>query len=114
VLDRYGCTIRDYKVTGRADWPRPGSYKVFSKSRSTSSAKYHVTFNYMVRFAHGRTTAIGFHDIPKRNGRPIQTVRSLGQPLGHGGCVRAATPNAKWLYGWAGIGTRVYVVRGRA
>lgn len=111
VLDRNNCTIRDYAVTGRADWPKAGAYKVFSKSRSSSSVKYGVTFNYMIRFARGRTTAIGFHDIPKKNGRPIQRVSSLGQPLGLGGCVRAAPANAKWLYGWAKVGTRVYVVR---
>lgn len=111
VLDKNNCTIRDYAVTGRADWPKAGAYKVFSKSRSSKSVKYGVTFNYMIRFARGRTTAIGFHDIPKKNGRPIQRVSSLGQPLGLGGCVRAAPANAKWLYGWAKVGTRVYVVR---
>jgi lipoprotein-anchoring transpeptidase ErfK/SrfK len=33
---------------------------------------------------------------------------NFGRPLSHG-CVNLSTPMAKWFYGWAGIGTVVYV-----
>jgi lipoprotein-anchoring transpeptidase ErfK/SrfK len=113
VVGADGVVIRDYPVTGRPGWPRPGSYKVFSKSLATVSPKYGVTFDYMVRFAKGRSLNIGFHDIPRviGSGKPIQAEEDLGAPVGHGGCVRQRTPDAKWLYGWATIGTPVYVLR---
>jgi lipoprotein-anchoring transpeptidase ErfK/SrfK len=112
VVAADGSVVRDYPVTGRPGWPRPGTYQVFSKSPATASPKYGVTFRYMVRFAHGRTLNIGFHDIPRTmgTGRPIQAEEDLGAPVGHGGCVRQRTVDAQWLYGWATIGTTVVVL----
>jgi len=90
VVGRDGSVVREYPVTGRPGWPRPGTYHVFSKSPATASPKYGVTFRWMVRFAHGRTLNIGFHDIPRTmgTGRLIQAEEDLGAPVGHGGCVR--------------------------
>jgi lipoprotein-anchoring transpeptidase ErfK/SrfK len=112
VLGRGGSVVRDYPVTGRPGWPRPGTYHVFSKSASTASPKYGVTFRWMVRFAHGKTLNIGFHDIPRTmgTGRPIQAEEDLGAPVGHGGCVRQRTADAQWLYRWATVGTTVVVL----
>ena len=112
VVAADGSVVRDYPVTGRPGWPRPGTYRVFSKSLATASPKYGVTFRYMVRFAHGRTLNIGFHDIPRAmgTGRPIQAEADLGAPVGHGGCVRQRTADAQWLYGWATVGTTVVVL----
>ena len=112
VVAAGGIPLRDYPVTGRPGWPRPGAYRVFSKSRSTASPKYGVTFDWMVRFAHGRSLSIGFHDIPRvmGTGRPIQAEADLGAPIGHGGCVRQRTADARWLFGWATVGTPVVVL----
>ncbi len=113
VVGDDGVVVRDYRVTGRPGWPKPGTYHVFSKVASTASPKYGVTFRWMVRFAHGHELNIGFHDIPRfmGSGRPIQSEANLGAPIGHGGCVRQRTVDAIWLYGWAKVGTPVVVLR---
>jgi lipoprotein-anchoring transpeptidase ErfK/SrfK len=113
VVESDGRVVRDYAVTGRPGWPLVGTYHVFSTSSATVSPKYHVTFDWMVRFAHGHSLDIGFHDIPRSmsTGIPIQSEVALGAPVGHGGCVRQRTVDAKWLYGWATIGTTVVVLR---
>ena len=112
VVGADGMVVRDYPVTGRAGWPAPGSYRVFSKALVTASPKYGVTFDWMVRFAHGHELNIGFHDIPRvmGTGRLIQAEAQLGAPIGHGGCVRQRTVDAKWLYEWAAVGTPVEVL----
>ena len=112
VVGADGAVLRDYPVTGRPGWPRPGTYHVFAKDTATASPTYGVTFRWMVRFAHGHALDIGFHDIPRwiGSGRPIQSERDLGAPIGHGGCVRQTTAQARWLFGWASIGTTVVVL----
>lgn len=110
IVNVLGKVIRDFPVTGRRDWPLAGRYYVFSKSPWSTSTVYHVDWRYMVRFAHGHSADIGFHSIPTRDGVPIQSVGSLGRALGLGGCVRSATPNAAYIYRWAGIGTKVIVL----
>lgn len=112
VVDADGRVTRDYPVTGRPGWPLVGTYHVFSKTVAAASPKYHVTFDWMVRFAHGHELSIGFHSIPRfmGSGKPIQSESSLGAPIGHGGCVRQRPVDAKWLFGWADIGTTVVVL----
>jgi lipoprotein-anchoring transpeptidase ErfK/SrfK len=63
---------------------------------------------YFVRFAHGDNASIGFHDIPVDDGRPVQTVDELGTPLSHG-CIRQRRSDAKQLWEFAPLGTRVVV-----
>lgn len=112
IVGADGTVLRDYKVTGRADRPRPGTYRVFSKSRTTSNPKEKLTFDLMVRFTHGVTGApIGFHTIPKTySGHPIQSEKDLGRAIGMGGCVRQARVDAEWLYAWSRVGDRVVVL----
>lgn len=103
--------IRTFLVSGRLGVPSPGNYKVFSQSMSSYSLDLPgATFRYMTRFAigpHGGN--VGFHDIPIRYGRPIQTVDQLGQFLS-AGCLRSATADASFIFDWAKAGTRVVVV----
>ena len=97
-------------VSGRRGVPRPGTYSVFSKSRHTTAGHDGIRMEYMVRFAHGRRLAIGFHSIPVyANGRPMQTEAELGQ-YRSAGCVRQRHPQAKQLYEWAPVGTTVVVL----
>jgi hypothetical protein len=112
VVEADGTVTRDYPVTGRPGWPLVGTYHVFSKTVAAASPKYHVTFDWMVRFAHGHDLSIGFHSIPRfmGSGKPIQSESSLGAPIGHGGCVRQRPVDAKWLFVWAHIGTTVVVL----
>jgi len=112
IVDAAGRVLRDFPVSGRADWPRPGTYRVYSRSAYSSNPAYHVTFRWMVRFTIGHSAAIGFHSIPRYDdGRPMQTVAQLGQPVGRGGCPHSADADAAFVYRWAGIGTKVVVVR---
>lgn len=110
LVSAAGTAERTYRVSGRRGTPRPGTYAVFSRSEKAFSTGG-VTMRYMVRFAHGRTMAIGFHEIPRdRHGRPLQTEAQLGTYRSRG-CVRQSPADAKHLYAWAPVGTKVVVVR---
>ena len=67
------------------------------------------TMRYMVRFAHGRRAAIGFHDIPVKDGQKVQGREDLGTAMSHG-CIRQGRPDAKALWAFAPLGTNVVVV----
>ena len=106
-------TVLDtYRVSGRKNTPRPGTYKVFSKSLHARATHGGITMRYMVRFTHASSgVPIGFHDLPRySNGRPMQTWQQLGT-YQSGGCVRQDRAHAIQLYEWAPIGTRVVVLR---
>ncbi|WP_419840639.1 L,D-transpeptidase [Candidatus Poriferisodalis sp.] len=112
LVEADGSLYDTYPVSGRATFPRPGSYEVFSKSRWSSSPKTPVTMEHMVRFVKGTAGLldVGFHSIPRTYGNyPIQTVDELGQPRS-AGCVRQDDAKAVQLYQWAPIGTPVVVI----
>lgn len=115
TVEADGTVSRTYLVSGRTTWdqPLPGTYSVFSRSGYTCSIKTPaICWRYMVRFTKGpEGDNIGFHEIPidTRTGEPIQDVSELGSALS-GGCVRQATPDAQFIWGWAGIGTKVVVL----
>ena len=101
--------IDSWLVSGRPGVPSPGTYGVFSKSRHAWAGHGGITMEYMVRFARGRSLAIGFHSIPVRsNGSPLQSEAELGQ-FRSAGCVRQRWDKARLLYEWAPIGTPVVV-----
>ncbi|MFA5774145.1 MAG: L,D-transpeptidase [Ilumatobacteraceae bacterium] len=103
--------VRTFLVSGRRDVPKPGTYRVFSQSVSSFSPILPgVTFRYMTRFAIGPGGGnIGFHELPLRFGKPMQTEAQLGTYQGSG-CLRSSTADAKFVYQWAQIGTTVVVV----
>jgi len=101
---------RTYLVSGSlTDNLKPGSYEVYSTSREAIGIDDSGTMNHMVRFAHGERAAIGFHDIPVKDGRRLQTRAELGTPQSSG-CIRQARPDAKALWDFAPVGTTVVVV----
>lgn len=103
-----GTQVRSYAVSGRAGFPRPGTYHVFSKSKVSTAGSLRLA--NMVRFVPGRK-ATGFHAIPvRRDGTPIQSEAELGQYRSHG-CVRQSPSDAVFLYDWAPIGITVVVTR---
>lgn len=106
-----GSVARTYRVSGRMDQPNPGTYKVWSRSSYTCSiGNSNTCMRWMVRFAHGpEGDNIGFHEIPRNNGRPLQSDAQLGTPLSHG-CVRQSTADAQAMWAFAQIGTTVVVV----
>jgi hypothetical protein len=110
IVDDANVTIRTYRVSGRFGQPTPGTYHVFSRSTFTCNIDHpNICMRFMVRFAHGPLgDNIGFHEIPRRDGVPIQSDAQLGQALS-GGCVRQATADAMFMWDFAGIGTTVVV-----
>jgi hypothetical protein len=100
---------RTYLVSGSVtDNLEAGTYEVWSRSRDAIGIDNSGTMKYMVRFAYGERAAIGFHDIPVRNGKPVQTRAELGTPLSHG-CIRQWRPDARALWRFAPLGTTVVV-----
>lgn len=87
---------------------KPGTYRVYSRSRRAVGIGDSGAMEYFVRFARGANAAIGFHSIPKKDGSPLQTRSQLGTPQSHG-CVRQARPDAKRLWDFAPEGTTVVV-----
>jgi hypothetical protein len=105
-----GVAFDSWLVSGRRGVPRPGVYSVFSRSPVSSAHSGSVTMQFMVRFARGRSLAIGFHSIPvRRNGTPIQSLEQLGT-YRSSGCVRQSVGDAAKMWGFAGVGTPVVVV----
>ena len=101
---------RTYLVSGSLDDNlKPGSYEVYSRSERAWGIDDSGTMRYMVRFAQGSRAAIGFHDIPVKDGRRVQTRAELGTPQSHG-CIRQWRPDAEALWDFAPVGTSVVVV----
>ena len=103
--------VRTFLVSGRRAVPNPGTYRVFSQSEASFSPILPgVTFRYMTRFAIGpKGGNIGFHELPLRFGKPMQSIDQLGTYQGSG-CLRSTTADAKFVFQWAHIGTTVVVV----
>ena len=111
VINEQNEVIRTFLVSGMLGQPGKGTFRVFSKSPTSFSPEFAgVTFRFMTRFAIGRNGGnIGFHEIPIRNNKPMQTVEELGAFKGSG-CLRSSTQDAIFIYQWAKIGTKVVVV----
>ena len=103
--------VRTYPVSGSVtDNLDPGSYQVYSRSRHAWGIDDSGTMRWFVRFTQGDTgAAIGFHDIPVDDGEKVQTVADLGTPQSHG-CIRQKTADAKALWAFAPLGTKVVVI----
>jgi hypothetical protein len=109
LVDRDGDVVRTYLVSGSlTDNLDPGAYEVYSQSRWAVGIDDSGTMQYFTRFARGDNAAIGFHSIPTKYGRALQTRDQLGTPQSHG-CIRQWLPDAKRLYRFAPVGTRVVV-----
>lgn len=106
-----GKVVRSYPVSGsKYHNLSAGSYTVSSKSRFATAYNSDETLNYMVRFAYGRTAPIGFHAIPVLPDGTLAEPRSgLGRPASDG-CIRQWITDARALWNFAPVGTRVVVV----
>ena len=95
VINADNEVIRTFPVSGMLGQPGNGTFSVFSKSPTSFSPEFAgVTFRFMTRFAIGRNGGnIGFHEIPIRNSKPMQTVDELGAFKGSG-CLRSSTKDA--------------------
>ena len=111
VVDGQNNVVREMPVSGRRGVPTPGEYKVNSQSLRSYSLDFEgVWFNNMTRFALGPAGGnIGFHDIPKKNGKVMQTEDQLGTFQGSG-CIRMSPADAKFIFDFAKPGTKVVVL----
>jgi len=111
VIDSQNNVVRVMPVSGRRGVPSVGTYKVNSQSLRSYSLDYEgVWFNNMTRFALGPEGGnIGFHAIPTKNGKPLQTVDQLGSFQGSG-CLRLLPVDAKFIFEFAKVGTTIVVV----
>jgi L,D-transpeptidase catalytic domain len=101
---------RTYLVSGSlTDNLDPGTYEIYSRSEQAWGIEDSGTMRYFARFTQGDTgAAIGFHDIPIDDGRPVQSIGQLGTPQSHG-CIRQRRADAIALWDFAPIGTKVVV-----
>ena len=109
LVDDDGDVARTYLVSGSLTGNlRPGSYEVYSRSRWAVGIDDSGVMQYFVRFTRGVRAPIGFHTIPTKDGRALQTVEQLGTPQSHG-CIRQSLADAKRLWAFAPEGTKVVV-----
>ena len=113
--------VKSVPVSGREGVPKPGKYRVMSKSEVSQSIFFpEIKMKWSVRFAispNGKNT-ISFHSIPTcawEGGHcspvgPMQTVEQLGT-FQSGGCVRMLDVDAEFLYNFVEVGTRVLVLK---
>jgi lipoprotein-anchoring transpeptidase ErfK/SrfK len=111
VVDASNNVVRTMPVSGRRGVPTPGEYRVSSQSLRSYSLDFEgVWFNNMTRFALGPEGGnIGFHAIPTKNNKPLQTEDQLGSFQGSG-CLRMSPEDAKFIYNFAKPGTKVVVI----
>ncbi len=97
---RYVCSTGVY-------YPKTGTYEVFGhKPESWYPADGSHFFHFTMFTKSEKGTNIGFHSLP--TDADGQEAGGLGKPISHG-CVRLASKNAEYLYGWAEVGTKVIV-----
>jgi lipoprotein-anchoring transpeptidase ErfK/SrfK len=108
-VDDEGVTVRTAAVSGRERTPTTGTFQVYSRSERATGLDG-SSMNHFVRFTKGPNGwAIGFHDIPVKDGRPVQTLDQLGTALSHG-CIRQASEDARFTWEFLQIGDTVVVV----
>jgi len=104
-----GDVKRSYLVTGsnRGNL-RPGSYAVKSRTRYARTYRGGGTLEYFVKFTQGRTAAIGFHAVTMTRRGLVYARSDLGTPHTPG-CVEAWRNDARALWTFAPVGTKVVV-----
>jgi len=111
VVDAQNNVVRSMPVSGRRGVPTPGEYRVNSQSLRSYSLDFEgVWFNNMTRFALGPAGGnIGFHAIPTKDDKVLQTEDQLGTFQGSG-CIRMSPIDAKFIFNFAKPGTKVVVL----
>ncbi len=110
LVGETGRVRHTYLVSGSIyDNLDPGTYQVYSRSMNAVGIDDSGTMMYFVRFTQGDTgAAIGFHDIPVKDGSKVQGADELGTPTSHG-CIRQRRADAKTMWRFADLGTTVVV-----
>ena len=110
LVDAKNKPVSTYLVSGSVtDNLKPGRYDVYSRSRWAVGIDDSGVMQYFVRFTRGQNAPIGFHSIPTKLGKALQTEAQLGTPQSHG-CIRQKITDAQKLWDFAPVGTDVVVV----
>jgi hypothetical protein len=107
-----------FPITTALNQPDPGTYRVYGKSRLTTST-FGGHFSYLdnfVAFARGKFTGarVGFHAVPRRaDGTPYQPYDTVGTPGWYGdssGCIRVVPDQSRLIWDHLAIGDVVKVI----
>jgi lipoprotein-anchoring transpeptidase ErfK/SrfK len=102
-----GAPVAAYRCSSGIVYPRVGTYHVYGHRKQSWSESDDSTFFYFTMFVKSdKGNNIGFHSVPQTPDGKL--VGKLGVPVSHG-CVRLAKSNAKFVYTWAAVGTKVVV-----
>jgi lipoprotein-anchoring transpeptidase ErfK/SrfK len=102
-----GRVVYRFKIsTGRPGYETPtGHYKVIVKISNAWSRKWSVWMPWAMNWHDNYF----IHQLPHKDGSSVNIGASrLGHPDSHG-CVRVGLGNAETLFGWASVGTPVWV-----
>ena len=107
LCGEHGAILKIYSCATGSYYPTVGVFQVSEKIPTAKSLFDDSRFSFFTVFQLAEKWAkVGFHSIPVfPDGRP---AGGLGQPNSHG-CVRLAYDDAKFLYDWARLGTKVIV-----
>ncbi|MBI4272917.1 L,D-transpeptidase [Candidatus Uhrbacteria bacterium] len=100
-------TIRSTQVsTGKQSTPTPvGEFAIMNKSPRAWSRIAKLWMPYWMGFAGGK---YGLHELPEWPGGKKEGANHLGIPVS-GGCVRLGIGEAKKIYDWTSIGTKLII-----
>lgn len=103
-----GVQLGDMTVsTGNDRGPTPiGTFKVLNKTPRAWSKRAGLWMPNWMAFAQGGR--YGIHELPEWPNGTKEGANHLGKKVSHG-CIRLGISDAKFLYAWAPIGTKVIV-----
>ena len=113
-----GAAQPKFPITSALNQPNPATYRVYGKSRLTTST-FGGHFSYLdnfVAFTHGKFTGarIGFHAVPRRaDGTPYQPYDTVGTPGWYGdssGCIRVVPDQSRAIWDFLAVGDVVRVI----
>jgi lipoprotein-anchoring transpeptidase ErfK/SrfK len=106
-----GEIIRSWLVSGsKYGNEQPGEHRVFSRSEVSTAWNGRAYLPLMIRYQKTAIGNIGFHGIPTHvaDGSAYMTEDQLGTRLS-GGCQRQANLDAKFMWAFATVGTKIVV-----
>jgi peptidoglycan hydrolase-like protein with peptidoglycan-binding domain len=107
-----GEIIRSWLVAGsQYNNEMPGTHQVYSRSEQSTAWNGRAILPLMIRWLQTDIGHIGFHGIPIHvsDGSPYMTEDELGTRLS-GGCQRQANADARFMWAFAEVGTKVVVL----
>src|SRR3989338_2713441 len=94
--------------SGRLNWPTPiGTHTIINKSPKAWSKLAGLWMPHWMGFERGR---FGIHALPVWPNGIKEGENHLGKPVSHG-CIRLSSVNAKKLYEWAPLKTKLIILK---